>query len=295
MNISIIIPAYNSDKILRRTLKRLLSGIDARVLEVILVDSSEDKQPIVKLVRGLNNHKVKVIHSGTKVIPAISRNVGAREAKGDLLVFIDSDVYPGKPWLTEIIEAYNEGYAAGGGSVYIAVSQKNNLLAIAQLYLQFNEYLPYGKPRVKPFLPSCNLFCRRDIFEQIGGFPEIRASEDVLFGLKLSKTEKYYFLPKAVVYHVFRTGWRDFMRNQHLLGKYIFIYRKRHYKNIIYMSWISILGIPVVFMYKYIKMLVTVLRAGFIESLRFVIATPVIFTGLFSWCSGYIEGCLYGE
>jgi hypothetical protein len=73
--------------------------------------------------------------------------------------------------------------------------------------------------RVKRILPSCNLFCDRLLFRQLGGFPKIRASEDSLFCLKAGELTDLVFIPDAGVYHIFRLDKDDFIRNQLLIGK----------------------------------------------------------------------------
>jgi len=68
------------------------------------------------------------------------------------------------------------------------------------------------------FLPAVNFFCEKRLFQLAGGFPEIRAAEDVLFGLALGRLEKMCFIPQARVHHVFREDRGAYYENQEMLG-----------------------------------------------------------------------------
>ncbi len=179
VTVSFIIPSYNSLKTLPKTVESILKQAGDQ-FEIIVVDSS-DNELAKKQVALLASDRVKVIVLEKKTIPSEGRNIGARAASGQLLCFIDSDVILADDWLKEVLLAYQQGCRAGGGAIGIPEFQKDNLLAVAQLYLQFNEYLGGTARAQKLFVPSCNMFCDRALFFEVGGFPNIRASEDTLF------------------------------------------------------------------------------------------------------------------
>ena len=91
------------------------------------------------------------------------------------------------------------------------------------------------------------MFCERGLFERVKGFPEIRASEDVVFGLEVSELADLWFIPDIKVLHIFRESWSSFINNQVLLGKHIIIYRKQLYETFLYKGIMPILLIPFVF------------------------------------------------
>lgn len=289
-SISIIIPSYNSFETIPATLDNIfkLNNVDT-VKEVIVVDSSDDKKT-KPFLNNYSNPKVKIITSGVRVMPAIQRNIGAREASGDILAFIDSDAYPDKNWVAFILETIKEQTVMGGGSYLLPEFQHDNKVAIAQYYLQFNEFLPAGDIRQKAFFPSCNIFCKKEFFDEMGGFPEVRASEDTLFCLNAGKKTELVFNPQAKVYHIFRTDRKAFLRNQKMLGKFVLVYRKDFYKSFIYKGIMPLLTIPVITLIKLARLRSRITQAGKWHRKMLRKSLGTFFVGLTYWSFGYVSG-----
>lgn len=93
---SVVIPVYNVEKFIKRTLDSVKSQ-SYKDYEVIVVNdgSTDTSMDIVK------KYDVKIINS-KHVEVSEARNIGARHAKGDYLVFLDSDDYWDKDLLKEI-------------------------------------------------------------------------------------------------------------------------------------------------------------------------------------------------
>jgi len=190
------------------------------------------------------------------------------------------------------VKAYENSCLAGGGGIEVPGFQRNKPIALAQYYLQFNEYIGSGNNRSKSFVPSCNMFCDRKLFQKAGGFPEIRAAEDVLLGLKLSKMTKMYFIPEATVYHIFREDWQLFLKNQILLGRYISIYRKKYYGSFIYKGPLPLILLPAFLCVKLLRIISRISQTGWSHIYRFTIVMPAFLLGLLFWSFGFIGGCL---
>lgn len=88
--ISIIIPVYNSEKYISKTVKSILKQKDINYEIILVNDGSTDKSADIckKLNKKYNN--IKVIHQNNKG-PANARNVGLKEAKGKYILFVDAD------------------------------------------------------------------------------------------------------------------------------------------------------------------------------------------------------------
>ena len=291
MSYSIIIPSYYS----RKTISYFLETFDfdqPEVKEVIIVDSSETEE-FKKLVNmGNNIKKIQFLHLSEKSPPAVARNEGARIANGDILVFIDSDAYPDDDWLNEIEKAINNNCQVGGGSICLPAFQKKSMIAIAQYFLQFNEFMPSVPSMRKSFVPSCNLFCKKALFDSVEGFPNIRASEDVLFGKKVNEKSSLLFVPKSKVYHVFNTKWSRLRRNQYLLGKYVSIYRRKHPMGLADIRIMQILLSPFLLLIKYGLLLPRIMKTSRENIILFIYSTPLIVLGLIYWSFGFFRGSI---
>ena len=86
-SISVVIPVYNAAGYLRSCLQ-CLSKSSVCPLECIVVDDgSTDESPRIAEEFG-----AKLLATGGRRGPAYARNLGAEQAEGEILFFIDSDV-----------------------------------------------------------------------------------------------------------------------------------------------------------------------------------------------------------
>lgn len=289
--VSVIIPSYNSSMTIEKTLVSIHSQtLKESIADVIVADSSDDGVTQQTLSRH-ESEGVRVIRAGVKVMPAVARNLGSKLAKGDTLVFVDADAYMADNFIENVIQARQKGVKAGGGSVLLPDFQKWDWIAAAQYFLQFNEFMPAGSPRIVRFSPSCNLFCEKELFEKVGGFPEIRAAEDVLFGIAVNKQDRLWFFPGQKVYHIFRRNLRAMAANQVLLGKYVILYRRlAEADKFYYQKLWPLLFLPAFLAIKLIRISARVFRGGSTASLRYLLSFPVFILGLFFWTLGFIRG-----
>lgn len=92
MKISVIIPAYNSEKWIGRCLESVLAQ-SYRNLEILVVDDgSTDKTfGIARVIAGKDG-RVKCFRQGNQGV-ASARNMGLLHASGDIITFVDADDY----------------------------------------------------------------------------------------------------------------------------------------------------------------------------------------------------------
>jgi glycosyltransferase involved in cell wall biosynthesis len=291
--VSVIVPSYNSFKTIEYTIKGLLSQPDGLIDEIIIVDSSVDDKTRPVLSK-YESEKIRVIKASAG--PGVARNIGVRHSKGDILVFIDSDAYPMPGWISNIIKAVEKGCVIGAGSIAVPEFQKKMVIATAQLFLQYNEYMDAGAARIKPFVPSVTMFCDRKLFERFGGFPAIRAAEDVMFCLTVNKTAPVWFIPEIRVYHIFREDLKSFLNNQVLLGKYIIIYRRLHEKNVFYYKGLwPLIFLPGFILIKLWRITRRILNSNPRLMKKFIRSLPMFLVGLGAWTAGFAQGIFLDE
>lgn len=88
MNISVVIPVRNDLEKLRKCIDHIEASTK-KPTEILIIDDASDPD----LKNGLTGRDVSIIRLNKQCGPACARNVGAKAAKGDIIVFLDSDVF----------------------------------------------------------------------------------------------------------------------------------------------------------------------------------------------------------
>ncbi len=187
--ISFIIPAYNEERLLAATLPILHAAAQAagETYEVIVVnDASSDQTALIAQREGARVVPVEHRHI------AATRNSGAKEAKGDIFIFVDADTFVNEPVIRGAVQALRSG-AAGGGS---AVRFDEPVPAYARVFLP----LILSVFRTAKFASGCFLFCTRSAFEASGGFDETMfGAEEIAMSRALKRQGRVVILKDAVV------------------------------------------------------------------------------------------------
>jgi glycosyltransferase involved in cell wall biosynthesis len=169
--LSFIIPAHNEEQCVGNCVSAVTASARAlgQPFEVIVVDdASSDRTGEVAANHGAM--VVKVVHRQI----AAARNAGAREARGELLFFVDADTLANPRALRACLGAL-QGGAVGGGCVF---TFDGTLPLWARLLYPVAVMLA----RSLKLMGGCFLFCTREAFDAIGGFDErYFAGEDATF------------------------------------------------------------------------------------------------------------------
>jgi len=117
--VSVVIPAYNR----RASVLELLADVHRQEgvsMEVIVVDDCSPDDTVAAITAQFPN--VKVLRNAVNGGPAVSRNRGAREARGRYVVGFDSDVtVPDRSLLRRVVETF-ERYPAATGLAFRLLS-----------------------------------------------------------------------------------------------------------------------------------------------------------------------------
>lgn len=173
VSISIIIPALNEERMIGRCLESLTKLAFARDrFEVLVVDNgSRDRTlEIAESFRG--RLKVRVLQKTNVRISAL-RNLGARAAAGDILVFLDADCLAPEDWLDRIFELARADGAGVLGAHYLL---PENSTWVGRTWHRYQEEPKSGEVS---HVPAGDLIMRREDFLRLGGFDEtIQTNED---------------------------------------------------------------------------------------------------------------------
>jgi glycosyltransferase involved in cell wall biosynthesis len=180
--ISLIIPAYNEEKYIGKTLESVITANDAyskpSLIEIIVVNNccTDDTEKIAK------SFGVEVVFEEERRIASV-RNKGASVAKGDIVAFLDADSTVTPNMFTLIDEVMSSGEYIGGGT---DVRFERNSLGIFCTYCitKFPAMWLLG-------IMVGVLFTEKKTFEEMGGFDEsLYCAEDSLFAFNLKKYGK---------------------------------------------------------------------------------------------------------
>lgn len=192
---SVIIPTRNRERIISKCVEYILNQT-YHPYEVIVVDDGSEDNTEALLSRFFSLDKFKYIKLKERKGPAYCRNIGVRESKGKILIFIDSDIFVLPDFIENHIEVHSnhqEGVVAVGP--VIAISEIDEKFPHKGSILDFSN----------AYFASGNASLPREIYSKARGFDEVfnvYGWEDVDFGLKLKNLGvKSIKVPKAIGYH----------------------------------------------------------------------------------------------
>ena len=102
--ISIIIPTYNSEKFIFKCVNSI--PIDKRV-EVIIIDDCS-KNNLKNKIKHKKFKNFKIFRNKLNVGPGPSRNIGIKKAKGEYILFLDSDDFLKKRNIIKFLQNYKD-------------------------------------------------------------------------------------------------------------------------------------------------------------------------------------------
>lgn len=186
--ISFIVPAYNEERLLGATLDALHAAGRAvgEPYELVVVDdASTDRTALI--AQGHGALLVSVAHRQI----AAARNSGAREANGELFIFVDADTIVTEATVRGAVEALRDG-AVGGGAAF-------EFDGAVPLYARLLMPVLVRLFRIARLAAGCFLFCTRSAFVAVGGFDEaFYGAEELVMSGALKRHGKFVVLRRAV-------------------------------------------------------------------------------------------------
>jgi rSAM/selenodomain-associated transferase 2 len=183
--ISVIVPAYNEEKALPETLRCLFA--QPGDYEVIVVDGgSRDRTR--EVVQAEPRARLLTAPKGR----AAQMNAGAREAKGEWLLFLHADTVLPACALLRLNRMEDDERIQAGGFLHQFSGDDWRLRMISFLdnFRCVRSRIIYGDQA---------MFVRRALFERLGGFPDQPILEDVAFCEKLVRVTEPALLGPPVV------------------------------------------------------------------------------------------------
>ncbi|NJB71869.1 rSAM/selenodomain-associated transferase 2 [Saonia flava] len=194
VNISIIIPVLNEEENIGKLLSYIKNNSSPKNIKEILVVDGGSKDKTVTIS---NTHAVNILHS-EKGRP-IQMNLGAKNAKGDILYFLHADTLPPKNFDESIVKAVKSGY--NSGCFRMCFDTKNPFLRFFAALTRLNHKICRGGDQ--------SLFVKKSIFNQLNGYNEsYLIYEDTEFIGRLYGVTNFIVLPEKVI-----TSARKYRKN----------------------------------------------------------------------------------
>lgn len=181
MDYSFIIPAHDEQDYLPATIAAIRAGmapLSASYEVIVVADGCTDATATIAAACGARVEQ----HARRQI--AATRNLGARAATGDWLVFVDADTRVTPPALAEMTDIRKSGAIGGGGPIQL----DGPLPLYARLLLPVLSTIF----RWANLTGGAFIFCSRAAFETVRGFDETYyASEEVHFARALKRLGRF--------------------------------------------------------------------------------------------------------
>ena len=211
MTISIVIPVYNEETTISKTIAYLVKTLNPKFTkEIIIIDG------------GSTDKTLEVLKSYPSIIVLQSEkgrskqmNLGARNATSEVLYFLHCDTFPPQNFDTEIIRKIQDNHLSG--CFKMRFDNQHIVLKVSQWFTQFNHISCRGGDQ--------SLFVEKMLFEKLNGFNEsLTIYEDNEFISRLYKNSKFTVIQKTVT-----TSARKYIKNG--VWKLQFHFMMIHIKN----------------------------------------------------------------
>ena len=212
--VSVIVPIYNVEQYLERCIDSILRQTYSEFELILVDDGSPDRCPEICDFVSKKDSRIKVIHKKNGGL-SDARNAGIAQAKGNLLVFVDSDDVLAENGLEVLVQAYK-----ATGAQFVSTDRFNT----------FSSEIPDNKVKISseycvlsPAQSLEHIFCKTGRWEAWGNmyakelfgkekFPVGSLYEDLaLIPLLIMKCQKCAFINTSIYYY--------YIRNDSIMGK----------------------------------------------------------------------------
>lgn len=207
---SVIIPSQNEGSWLKKTVKGVLENTNYPDFEIIVIADccSDGSADFLKQNKFPN---VKLIETTSLEGAIKTRNLGAEEANGEFLVFIDSHEIPQKEnWLLELVILLEKENAGAATLKIPNLEEKDRIgyfYTIKNWELEPSWIIPENKEicQKTPAIPGGCFGIRKKLFQTLGGFDEgfkKWGREDFEFSLRIWRMGyDLFFSPHSAIAH----------------------------------------------------------------------------------------------
>jgi len=184
---SVIVPAFNAERKISRCINSLLNQ-EYEKIEIIVVDDGSTDNTL-KILEDFSNEGKIILLKQTRKGPGSAKNLASGIAKGEILVFVDSDEYPLPDYISKLTKPLRESKAKTSiGAWYVA----NPTSPWARCRFEDSHML--RKHAVKSGVFRA---IKKDFFRELGGFDVTKGYSDD----RIPNNDKRVRIDKAIFLH----------------------------------------------------------------------------------------------
>lgn len=214
---SVIIPVYNDPEGLRRTVESLLKQT-ADEYEVIIADNGSTDQTRLFAKQYATRDRVRRVVEDETQSSYAARNAGIDAAKGNILAFVDADMWVENDWVKSVQHRVRNNNIDYMGCHVEIVAESETIWA------QYNQAIGFRVRRYiekKNFAPTCCLVVQRHVIEKVGPFDKrLISSGDLEFGHRVHNAGiQQEFVSDIKMYHPARESFRELAAKKYRIGR----------------------------------------------------------------------------
>ncbi len=302
---SIIIPVFNRPQEIDELLHSL-TEVNYSNFEVIVVEDGSHLSS-ENICNGYSSKlKLQYIRQDNSG-PGPARNNGAKIAKGEILIFLDSDCLVPNDYFKYVNNKFNEVDCYGGpDKAHESFNVIQKAINYSMTSILTTGGIRGGKKKLDKFYPrSFNLGIKKVVFDKLNGFENLRFGEDLDFSMRIQENGyKTMLIEDAWVYHKRRNNFKSFFKQVYNSGIARINLNLRHPGTLKLIHWLPsffsisyLMGIVISFFFPIILwLLATPLIIFFIDALiktkeiiPALIAIITSYTQLFGYGTGFIN------
>jgi len=190
--LSVIVPYINEEPQILFTLRALAEELRDIDFEVLAVDNTCRDLEVRGIVPDSGREKVDAAAFGNPWLKSLgysarashwqAKNLAVSQASGDVLMFVDGHVVPGRGSISSMFKFYRQNWEELNGTLHLPLTYKilewrkliyrlDVDLSVGKLHYTFDTYVESEKPYRVPCMSSCGMMMHRKIFELLGGWP----------------------------------------------------------------------------------------------------------------------------
>ena len=144
--------SYNARRTIARTLSSLVAQRGRTPFEVIVVDSSADDTSSV-VEREFPS--VRLVRCSERRFAGEARNLGADQARGEILALLDADCVVAPDWIERVVRSHESPYDVIGGVV--ENGNPASYVGWAYYFTEFGQWLPGMPAGPVEEVPGCSM------------------------------------------------------------------------------------------------------------------------------------------